>query len=113
MILHICAARRRTEISEDHARLRHQVCRQIRFTADFQASPKKTTEEADLFFSQWLDSTGAPPSLKQVHRLPLGNNKDFRVVGQIDQDLDLFRMPVELKSTPTERPAKAHPRSWH
>src|SRR5207253_6775642 len=27
----------------------------------------------------------------------LGNNKGFRSVGQIAQDLDLFRMPVELK----------------
>jgi Tfp pilus assembly protein PilF len=27
----------------------------------------------------------------------LGNNKGFRVVGQISQDLDLFRMPVQLK----------------
>jgi tetratricopeptide (TPR) repeat protein len=27
----------------------------------------------------------------------LGNNKGFRVVGEISQDLDLFRMPVELK----------------
>ena len=27
----------------------------------------------------------------------LGNNKGFRVVGQIDQDLDLFRMPVDLR----------------
>ncbi|HLO20918.1 MAG TPA: hypothetical protein VK192_10560, partial [Sphingomicrobium sp.] len=27
----------------------------------------------------------------------LGNNKGFRIVGQITQDLDLFRMPVELK----------------
>jgi len=25
----------------------------------------------------------------------LGNNKGFRVVGQISQDLDLFRMPVQ------------------
>src|SRR5207245_1597392 len=27
----------------------------------------------------------------------LGSNKGFRVVGEISQDLDLFRMPVELK----------------
>ena len=27
----------------------------------------------------------------------LGNNKGFRTIGEINQDLDLFRMPVELR----------------
>jgi aminopeptidase N/predicted negative regulator of RcsB-dependent stress response len=49
------------------------------------------------FFSQWLDSTGAPEFKTKYTVYRLGNNKGFRVVGQIDQDLDLFRMPVELK----------------
>lgn len=47
------------------------------------------------FFSQWLDSTGAPEFKTKytVYRVAKG----FRVVGEIAQDLDLFRMPVELK----------------
>jgi tetratricopeptide (TPR) repeat protein len=49
------------------------------------------------FFSQWLDSTGAPEFKTKYTVFRLGNNKGFRVVGQIAQDLDLFRMPVELK----------------
>jgi aminopeptidase N len=59
------------------------------------------------FFSQWLDSTGAPEFKVKytVYRLgTAGPPKNgaaktpgFRVVGQITQDLDLFRMPVELK----------------
>jgi hypothetical protein len=49
------------------------------------------------FFSQWLDSTGAPEFKTKYTVYRLGNNKGFRVVGQISQDLDLFRMPVELK----------------
>jgi hypothetical protein len=49
------------------------------------------------FFSQWLDSTGAPEFKTQYSVYRLGNNKGFRVVGRISQDLDLFRMPVELK----------------
>jgi aminopeptidase N len=59
------------------------------------------------FFSQWLDSTGAPEFKVKytVYRLgntaPPKNAKEkppgFRVVGQITQDLDLFRMPVDLK----------------
>jgi peptidase M1-like protein/tetratricopeptide repeat protein len=49
------------------------------------------------FFSQWLDSTGAPEFKTKYTIFRLGNNKGFRVVGQVAQDLDLFRMPVELK----------------
>ncbi|MGH9576425.1 MAG: tetratricopeptide repeat protein, partial [Terriglobales bacterium] len=47
------------------------------------------------FFSQWLDSTGAPDFRNKytVFRVKDG----FRVVGEISQDLDLFRMPVELR----------------
>jgi aminopeptidase N len=49
------------------------------------------------FFSQWLDSTGAPEFKTKYTVYRLGSGKGFRVVGQISQDLDLFRMPVQLK----------------
>jgi Peptidase family M1 domain/Tetratricopeptide repeat len=49
------------------------------------------------FFTQWLDSTGAPEFRSKYTVYRLGNNKGFRVVGEIAQDLDLFRMPVDLK----------------
>jgi aminopeptidase N len=59
------------------------------------------------FFTQWLDSTGAPEFKVKYTVYRLGNTAvpknarerppGFRVVGQIAQDLDLFRMPVELK----------------
>jgi aminopeptidase N len=49
------------------------------------------------FFTQWLDSTGAPEFKTKYTVYRLGNGKGFRVVGQVAQDLDLFRMPVELK----------------
>jgi tetratricopeptide (TPR) repeat protein len=49
------------------------------------------------FFTQWLDSTGAPEFKNKYTVYRLGNGKGFRVVGEIAQDLDLFRMPVELK----------------
>jgi aminopeptidase N len=47
------------------------------------------------FFTQWLDSTGAPEFKNKytVYRVKDG----FKIVGEIAQDLDLFRMPVELK----------------
>jgi aminopeptidase N len=54
-------------------------------------------QQLTWFFSQWLDSTGAPEFKTKYTIYRLGNNKGFRVVGQISQDLDLFRMPVELK----------------
>ena len=55
-------------------------------------------EKLTWFFSQWLDSTGAPEFKTKYTVYRLGeNNKGFRVVGQISQDLDLFRMPVDLK----------------
>ena len=63
----------------------------------------RTLAEADYgdkltwFFSQWMDSTSAPEFKTKYTIYRLGNNKGFRVVGQIDQDLDLFRMPVDLK----------------
>jgi len=48
------------------------------------------------FFAQWLDGTGAPQFTNKYAIYRLGNNKGFRVIGEIEQDLDLFRMPVEL-----------------
>jgi hypothetical protein len=49
------------------------------------------------FFSQWLDSTGAPEFKLKYTTYRLGSNKGFRVTGEIGQDLDLFRMPVDLR----------------
>jgi tetratricopeptide (TPR) repeat protein len=49
------------------------------------------------FFAQWLDGTGAPAFADKYSVYRLGNNKGFRTVGAITEDLDLFRMPVELR----------------
>ena len=49
------------------------------------------------FFAQWLDGTGAPAFGDKFSVFRLGNNKGFRTIGAITQDLDLFRMPVELR----------------
>jgi hypothetical protein len=48
------------------------------------------------FFAQWVDGTGAPQFTNKYAVYRLGNNKGFRAIGEIEQDLDLFRMPVEL-----------------
>ena len=49
------------------------------------------------FFAQWIDGTGAPQFTNKYAVYRLGNNKGFRTIGEIGQDLDLFRMPVELR----------------
>jgi hypothetical protein len=65
---------------------------------DFQTiAEKEHGEKLTWFFTQWLDSTGAPEFKTKYTVYRLGNNKGFRVVGEITQDLDLFRMPVDLK----------------
>jgi tetratricopeptide (TPR) repeat protein len=53
--------------------------------------------ELTAFFSQWIDGTGAPAFNDKYSVYRLGSNKGFRTVGAISEDLDLFRMPVELR----------------
>jgi len=54
-------------------------------------------EKLTWFYSQWMDSTSAPEFKAKYTFYRLGNNKGFRIVGAIHQDLDLFRMPVSLR----------------
>jgi len=49
------------------------------------------------FFAQWLDGTGAPAFTNKYSVYRLGSNKGFRTNGSISEDLDLFKMPVELR----------------
>lgn len=57
----------------------------------------KSSLQLRPFFSQWLDGTGAPEFGNQFSVFRLGSGKGFRTVGDVTQDLDLFRMPVELR----------------
>ena len=77
-------------------------------TDDFRAIAEKYCgDQLTWFFSQWLDSTGAPEFKLKYTTYRLGgaaaqNPKEekipgFRVTGEISQDLDLFRMPVDLR----------------
>jgi predicted negative regulator of RcsB-dependent stress response len=64
--------------------------------ADLQGLAEKNAgQPLTAFFTQWVEGTGAPEFKMKytVYRI----KKGFRVVGQVTQDLDLFRMPVELK----------------
>lgn len=49
------------------------------------------------FFAQWIDGTGAPAFTSKFTVYRLGGNKGFRTIGAVSQDLDLFRMPVDLR----------------
>jgi tetratricopeptide (TPR) repeat protein len=67
-------------------------------TSNIQAVAEAQSKlELTSFFSQWVNGTGAPSFGDRYTVLRLGNNKGFRTVGSVTQDLDLFRMPVELK----------------
>jgi aminopeptidase N len=60
-----------------------------------EAVNKITGQKMDYFFIQWIESSGAPEFKLEytVFRTPKG----FRVMGKVAQDLDTFRMPVDLK----------------
>jgi len=47
------------------------------------------------FFAQWLNSTGVPEF--KMDYVVIRTPKGFRVVGKIKQDLEVFRMPVQIK----------------
>ncbi|MDR5727208.1 MAG: M1 family aminopeptidase [Terriglobia bacterium] len=49
------------------------------------------------FFTQWLSNTGAPTLDDKWTLYRLGSNQGFRILGEIDEDLDLFQMPVEVR----------------
>jgi tetratricopeptide (TPR) repeat protein len=57
----------------------------------------QSQQELTPFFAQWIDGTGAPTFTDKYEIFRLGNNKGFRTIGEIQQDLDLFRMPVDLR----------------
>ncbi len=62
-----------------------------------QVAEAQSKLELTSFFSQWVNGTGAPNFGNKYTVLRLGNNKGFRTVGSVTQDLDLFRMPVQLR----------------
>jgi hypothetical protein len=67
-------------------------------TSDFiKVSEAQSQQQLTPFFAQWIDGTGAPVFTNKYAVYRLGNNKGFRTIGEIQQDLDLFRMPVELR----------------
>lgn len=65
-------------------------------TAEFQKLAEQASkQQLTYFFAQWVDSTGVPQFKRTwaVYRKQQG----YQVVGKIEQDLDIFRMPVEIR----------------
>ncbi|HEV3279806.1 MAG TPA: M1 family aminopeptidase [Terriglobia bacterium] len=65
-------------------------------TAQFQKLAEASSkQQLTYFFAQWVDSTGVPQFKRTwaVYRKQTG----YQVVGKIEQDLDIFRMPVEIR----------------
>jgi hypothetical protein len=65
-------------------------------TEDFRkAAETVSSQDLGYFFIQWIESSGAPEFKLEytIYR----TQKGFRVMGKITQDLDTFRMPVDLK----------------
>ncbi len=69
----------------------------IRTTEVQKVAEAQSNLQLTSFFSQWLDGTGAPEFTDNYSVFRLSSNKGFRTVGTLSQDLDLFRMPVELR----------------
>jgi len=65
-------------------------------TEDFRKSCEAAVgQELRYFFIQWVESNGAPEF--KLEWTILRTQKGFRVQGKISQDLDTFRMPVDLR----------------
>jgi tetratricopeptide (TPR) repeat protein len=65
-------------------------------TEDFRKAMEQVSkQELRYFFIQWLESSGSPEF--KLEYTVFRTQNGFRVVGKINQDLDTFRMPVDLR----------------
>ena len=65
-------------------------------TDDFQVlTEEKGGQDLTFFFAQWVSSTGVPEFERSwvVYRVREG----YQTVGKVQQNLDIFRMPVEIR----------------
>ena len=65
-------------------------------TEDFEKVVESVSgQDLGFFFIQWIESSGAPEF--KLEYTVFRTQKGFRVMGKVSQDLDTFRMPVDLK----------------
>ena len=79
------------------ALLSQNIDKSIRTAQVQQIAEANSNLQLTAFFSQWVDGTGAPEFGNKYEVFRLGSGKGFRTVGSVTQDLDLFKMPVELR----------------
>ena len=60
-----------------------------------EVAQKVSGQDLGWFFLQWIESSGAPEF--KLEYTVFRTTKGFRVMGKVSQDLDTFRMPVDLK----------------
>ncbi len=60
-----------------------------------QVTEKVSKQELTYFFAQWVSSTGVPQFKRSWAVYRVGRN--YQVIGKVQQDLDIFRMPVEIR----------------
>lgn len=71
-----------------------------------QLTEESSKQELRYFFALWVNSTGVPQFKRTwaIYR----TEKGYQVVGKVQQDLDIFRMPVEIRVyTESRRPINA------
>jgi len=65
-------------------------------TQEFEkAAEQASNQKLTYFFAQWVSSTGVPQFKDSWAIYRVGNH--YQVVGKIQQDLDIFRMPVDVR----------------
>jgi tetratricopeptide (TPR) repeat protein len=65
-------------------------------TDDFRKLVEEVTGQGiNYFFIEWIESSGAPQF--KLEYTVFRTQKGFRVMGKVSQDLDTFRMPVDLR----------------
>ena len=63
-------------------------------------------KDLGYFFTEWIESSGAP-EFKLEYTILRRAEKGFRVMGKVTQDLDTFRMPVDLRIETEGNPEEA------
>ncbi len=67
-------------------------------TNDFRDTAEAVSgKDLEPFFIQWTESRETPEFSQEYTVYRLGEGEGFRIIGKIRQDMDTFRMPVELK----------------
>jgi len=87
---------------EPFTAMTHQLVEKFTFksavTADVEdIAAQLSGRDLQPFFLQWVESTATPEFKQEYTIYRLGGGKGFQVLGKVQQDMDTFRMPVEIE----------------